>query len=208
MKKKYILGVIFIVTFIIILLAFIFQNYILGTFYCERNIEVLEGRISKDYCYVEFAEYTQDISICERAEAQSWKDECYVRVATAAFQTKRTTTCDKAPDQDGKYFCYAFLKHDSQLCAKIQNQERKDHCYSKHMVCENIQDQDTKIRCYSYEAYVRNNPTLCEELEDTVSKDSCYYLLAESSWNLTVCVNIENQKKKDLCYSQEFVYDG
>lgn len=96
---------------------------------CE-TIEEKPAR-SKELCYLEIAEASQNASICKIAKEQSWREACYVSVA--------------------------WLKEDSSLCRLVADNELKDDCYKYVAIerktpslCEKVQGEQSKDRCYYF----------------------------------------------------------
>ena len=81
-------------------------------------------------CYIYFSEKNMDVSLCEKIDDVSYKEDCYINYAKVSVDI---SFCDfVSDDYKREHYCYtniADLTWDLSVCEKIDDANRKDECY-------------------------------------------------------------------------------
>ena len=212
MKKPIIKVIIFVLTFLILIVlsgcvaSFDYSHEIEAAQSIEECNE-LPGLINKEVCYKTLGEKFSDISICHEGDA-SLKSYCYTGVAVAL---KDLSICDKIEtelNKDYSYFyeCYAEvaeIKDDLSICDRIDEdinglidkykEERpylKD--YPDYFFESNLRDYNSDkskyetelAQCYGKLAAKRNNLDLCNNVLKT---NVCLKKVAVELKDISIC---------------------
>jgi hypothetical protein len=176
--------IIFIISFIILLVIGDFDGLWAYTAYLTKNLSFcrMVSDNHRDVCILHTLIEISDESLCEEKVEEGWRNNCYSAIAE---RKKDPSLCEKISDIEDRGWCYSKL-------AKI----------TKNLdICEKISDQVVKEFCYTG----NYNPTILDILVDGESEKTVNIMLPISKEEAIIIV-------KDFCESKypsyQYNYDG
>lgn len=170
--------------------------------YCDKELDLnLRG-----HCYANVGIAKQDISICEKIDAEknmTWRSHCFGRIG---IKTLDVSLCEKS-EFDDRYNCYSAIaksEKDVSICKNADvtlHEINKEPVFSTSDTCRRgvydviaqaggdvamcDTEGENKNSCYERFALVKNDITLCDNLLDTlffdssgITRNSCKYDVA------------------------------
>jgi len=168
----------------------------------------LESPFEQDFCYYNFAVWTNDSTICPRIHDVYYKEECYGGIG---LNVGNQSIINFIGDVDHRNVFYAVFRKNPSICELIANQSYKDLCYysagsllNNRTSCNNVVNKGVKELCFEGMALSLNDSSLCGEIQANDSRDMCYGNVAINSRNLTVCDKLQNTPHNlhDWCYAE------
>jgi hypothetical protein len=138
----------------------------------------------QDRCYTDVALKSKDASICSRMicyECISDREDCYLKVANATFDSAACGRITNLLNEDFCYLTIALTSSNPSHCSYINNTYRRSSCFSLIIYgktylaseCADITYSNWKDECYQKRAADDKNSTLCQYITDPLVKSNC-----------------------------------
>ena len=164
--------IIFIISFIILLVIGDFDGLWADTAYLTKNLSFcrMVSNNHRDVCILHTVVEISDESLCEEKVEESWRNNCYSAIAE---RKKDPNLCEKISNLEKKDSCYLFVATRAKqldICSKISDQTLKEFCLTGNFNPKSVAcTQEAKI-CPDGSTVSRSGPN-CEFAECPVVTD-------------------------------------